>query len=250
MSTPPASPPGTPPPAPPSGKPPAPLSPSPAAPPPPPKVVSPSPGASPAPVVLPAAIPPAWLTQIKDAAKTDHTSVILAIAVALIAAATTIFTTYAGIKASGDLEIKKAHLADCQADNKVTLASYDELESNLSQLRQQFDGLETLVQIARSENALRNPKDVTNIRTGIEKLGEKLGAVLALKSDVHLDAKLWDQVDKSLDELGAAIRDTDPNFANFSAASEQTESDLSAAIDGVQKARAGISTNSDCYKKL
>lgn len=205
---------------------------------------------SPTPVVLPDSIPQTWVTQIKAATKTDRTAIILAIVVALISGAVAVLTTYWGIRASGDLEIKKAHLADCQADNKVTLASYDLLESNVSQLRQQFDGLETLVQIAQSENALRNPKDAANIRTGIEKLGEKLGAVLALKSDVHLNAKVWDQVDKSLDELGTAIRDTDPNFANFSAASAQTESDLSAAIDAVQKARAGISTNADCYKKL
>lgn len=250
MSTPPASPPGTPPPAPPSGKPPAPLSPSPAVPPPPPKVVSPSPGASPAPVILPAAIPPAWISQIKDAIKTDRRAITLAIIVAAIAAATSIATTFVGINASGNLEIKKTRLADCQADNKVALASYDSLESNLSQLRQQFDGLETLVQIARGENALRKPKDAANIRSGIEKLGEKLGAILALKSDVHLDPNVWADVDKPLNELGAAIQDTDPNLTNFSAASEQTKSDLITAINAVQKARARVSTNSDCYNKL
>ncbi len=193
-------------------------------------------------------IPPRWLEQIREAVKADRPSLVWAllgssVLAALIGAGASMGATYLTIKASGDLEIKKVQLAARQSEINATLASYDQLDSKLGQLLEQFRGVATLVQIERSNHAPAKRNRAADFRSKFEQLGVAEGAILALKTDSHLDPKVWDKVDKSLTEIASAISNTDSDLAAFSAAADSIEADLTDALSEVRHAKGSVTRN-------
>ena len=160
-------------------------------------------------VILPTAVPDTWLTQIRDAVKADRPSVIWAllgssVLAALIGAGSSISTAYVTMKASGELEIKKSQLEQSRVEDKATVDSYNGLDKSLNDLRQEFDGVVTLAQIAQSKQGKNGKLPTINLNSQFEHLGVDVGAVLAFKEDPHIDQRVWNKIDKPINQSGVA----------------------------------------------
>jgi len=198
---------------------------------------------------LPHDIPEHWLSQIREAVKADHPSTLWnllgsAVLAALIGAGSAIGTAYVTIKASEDLEVKKSQLELSRSETSATLRSYNSLDKSLSELREKYDGIASLIRIAGADNQLAKPKNASNVRSQISKLGEKLGEVIQLKSDSHIDPRVWIEVNKPIQELTVAIEASNSDLASFATQSQSIEIDLNGAHDRGRQAEAELRKSS------
>lgn len=194
------------------------------------------------PVILPADIPSGWLDKIKEAVKADRPSLFWtllgsSVLAALIASGFSLGATFLTIQSAGNLEIMKIQLAARQAQTDAAVASYDQLDARLSQLLQKFQGVATLVEIARSNHALKNRKDAVSIKSQLGQLGVAEETIIVLQTDARIDPGLWVEIQTPLQKMAAAASDTDPNLANFSASEAAIEADLTEAIKAVRRTR-------------
>src|SRR5271170_1730355 len=210
------------------------------APPVPPPIPPSPPGPPQVQVVLPSSIPVAWLSEITDAVEADRPSMLItllgsSLLSAVIAAGTAFGTAYFTIKANGDLEIRKAELAARQDELKESMTAYDRLDEKLSQLLIQLKGVSQLIQITQVRH-----RPSANIRSELQSLGVSEGTILALKTDSHFPAQIWQTIDPPLGELALAINEANSDLAKLHAADPKIENDLTLAIKEVRSQKAEL----------
>lgn len=193
-------------------------------------------------VALPPTIPPSWISDIRSAISSDRPSAILtvlgsAVLAAVIGAGSSILTAWVTARASEDLEIRKSQLELSRSDITESLRSYDALEKRLEELREDFTGVATLVRIA-GPNSVKSQKDGARMRSEISGVGTKMGEVLALRSDFHIDQDTWAQLNKVLNEIAQSISDSETNWERFADRSDGITTDLDTAIEKVHAKRA------------
>lgn len=100
-----------------------------------------------------------------------------------------------------------------------------------------------LIDIARSTNTLKSRSTEEHLREQFVALGLTEGAIQGLRTDARLDQEVWNQVDKSIADITAAIVSVDPqdpDFNSFTQGADRIEGELAKAIAGVQSAKSRV----------
>jgi hypothetical protein len=195
-------------------------------------------------LLLPDSIPERWLCQIRESVTADRPNLLWSIlgnsaVAALIAAAASISATFITIKGQGDVEIKKAQIAFKEEETKAARSAYNHLDQNLRVLLQGFDGVATLIDIDRKNHQL-NSSSSRGFNAEFARLGILEGGIIEMKTDPHIDPKVWEQVDKPLNEITNAISITEPSYTAFSSKVKSIDADMGHAIEEVRRVKASL----------
>ncbi len=180
-----------------------------------------TPGGEDAPVgtavfVLPDSIPDGWVTQIREAVKSDRPSVVWSlmgssVLGAVIAAGSAFGTAYINSRANIQSEVER----ESRAAAKEKLTSYVALDQNLNDFRDSYNGLITLVKSYQSKQQLKDKDTIAFVRTQLNNLGVKERVLIDVKRDVNIDQGVIEAIDKPIASITGAMVAADADLGNF-----------------------------------